>query len=77
MAYQRGRPAAGSAPDISLTLTLTLALTLALTLTLTLALTRCGDHGATAQTALCNRTWHVATRARYCGENGGRMAGVT
>jgi len=37
----------------------------------------CGASGATAQTALCNATWHAATMARYCGADGGRMAGVT
>ena len=37
----------------------------------------CGTTGEGAQTALCNRTWHEATMARYCGDGGGRMAGVT
>ena len=30
-----------------------------------------------SQTPLCNATWHAATMARYCGADGGRMAGVT
>ena len=31
----------------------------------------------TAQTELCNRSWHAATMARYCGADGEKMRGVT